>query len=225
MFKYPSLIANARERLKLIRQDAKSREAVLKESSEFAIEIGSTLYTERSEAGTKFLEYASQVHGGMTDFVGFYRGFEVFVEKNNKGRFIVLQGKTKYHAELSTSPVGNMVRLENLFNEIPKEEQFLSGKLAQYEHEMEASKEEYEKPFQFEEELKEKLARQSELNAELELDHTKDEVLENERDDIPSQVSEEIVYGVDIMSVRDYEMEKSKDLPEHTVPARTGRTR
>ena len=225
MIRYPSMIAEVRERLKLIRQDAKSREAALKESSEFAIEIGSALYTERSEAGTKFLEWASQVHGGMTSFVGFYRGFEVFVEKNNKGRFIVLQGKTKYHTELSASPVGNMVRLENLFNEIPKEEQFWAGKLEQYEHEMAASKEEYEKPFQFEEELKEKLARQSELNAQLELDNTKNEVLESERDDIPSQVEEEVVYGVDTMSVRDDEVEKPKELPEHTAPTRAGRAR
>ena len=104
---------------------------------------------------------------------------------------IILQGKTQYQAELSASPVGNMVRLENLFNEIPKEERFLAGKLEQYEHEMAASKEEYEKPFQFEEELQEKLARQSELNAELELDHTKDEVLESERDDIANQVAED----------------------------------
>ena len=121
MFKYPSLIANARERLKLIQQDVKKRDEALKDSSDFAIEIGSILYTERSEAGTKFLECASQVHGGMSSFVGFYREFEVFVEKNNKGRFIVLQGKTQYRAELSASPVGNMVRLENLFNEISKE--------------------------------------------------------------------------------------------------------
>lgn len=101
----------------------------------------------------------------------------------------------------------------------------ITEKLAQYEHEMAASKEEYEKPFQFEEELKEKLARQSELNAQLELDNTKNEVLESERDDIPSQVSEEIVYGVDTMSVCDYELKKPKDLPEHMVPRRTGRAR
>ena len=225
MFKYPSLIANARERLKLIQQDVKKRDEALKESSEFAIQIGSTLYTERSEAGMQFLELASQVHGGMSSSIGVYRGFEVLVEKDNRGRNIVLQGKTQYRTELSASPVGNMVRLENLFNEISKEEKRITEKLAQYEHEMAASKEEYEKPFQFEEELKEKLARQSELNAELELDHTKDEVLENGCDDIPSQMAEELVYGVDAMSVREYEMEKLNNFPEHTAPTRAGRAR
>lgn len=93
----------------------------------------------------------------------------------------------------------------------------ITERLAQYEHEMAASKEEYEKPFQFEEELKEKLARQSGLNAQLELDNTKNEVLESELDHMPSQVSEEIVYGK--------ERRLPKDFPEHTVPTRAGRTR
>ena len=75
--------------------------------------------------------------------------------------------------ELSTSPVGNMVKLENSFAGIHENEDFLLKKIEQYENDMEASKTEYEKPFSYEEELQEKLARQCELNAQLDLENAK----------------------------------------------------
>lgn len=54
---------------------------------------------------------------------------------------MVLRGKTDYKAELSTSPIGNMIKLE------------------------------YEKPFMQEEELDEKVARLNELNIQLDLEN------------------------------------------------------
>ncbi len=68
--------------------------------------------------------------------------------------YMVLRGKTDYKAELSTSPVGNMVKIENVFNSIQNNEEFLLKKIEQYELDMRASREEYEKPFNYEEELK-----------------------------------------------------------------------
>ena len=80
---------------------------------------------------------------------------------------------TEYKAELSTSPVGNMVKLENLFNGIDENIDFLEKKIESYKLDMEASKAEYEKPFAYEEELKSKIARQYELNAQLDLENGK----------------------------------------------------
>jgi predicted RNase H-like nuclease (RuvC/YqgF family) len=87
--------------------------------------------------------------------------------------YMVLRGKTEYKAELSTSPVGNMVKLENTFNGLSENEEFLIKKIDQYQRDMEQSKQEYEKPFSYETELKEKLARQFALNAELDLENSK----------------------------------------------------
>ena len=32
--------------------------------------------------------------------------------------YMILRGKTEYKAEMSTSPVGNMIKLDNLFNNL-----------------------------------------------------------------------------------------------------------
>ena len=50
---------------------------------------------------------------------------------------------------------------------------FLEKKIEQYHHDLDSSKEEYEKPFAYEKELQEKLARQFELNAQLDLENAK----------------------------------------------------
>ena len=81
--------------------------------------------------------------------------------------YIVLKGKSEYKAELSTSPVGSMIKIENLFNGLEENVDFLEKKIEQYEADLAQSKLEYEKPFAYEAEYREKLARQCELNAQL----------------------------------------------------------
>ena len=66
-----------------------------------------------------------------------------------------------------------MVKNETLFSHIQKNEEFLLQKIEQYESDMEASRLQYEKSFEYEQELKAKLTRQSELNAELDLENKK----------------------------------------------------
>lgn len=66
-----------------------------------------------------------------------------------------------------------MVKLENAFNSLSEHEEFLIKKIDQYERDMEQSKQEYEKTFTYESELQEKLARQFELNAQLDLENGK----------------------------------------------------
>ena len=86
---------------------------------------------------------------------------------------IALKGESDYDTEISTSPVGLIVRLENLFEGIPEKEMFLEKKISDYERDMESSKEQYERPFEYEEELNQKLARQYELNNLLDLENGK----------------------------------------------------
>ncbi len=66
-----------------------------------------------------------------------------------------------------------MVKLENLFNGLHENIDFLEKKIEQYQNDLEASKAEYDKPFAYSEELNEKLARQCELNAQLDLENAK----------------------------------------------------
>ena len=72
------------------------------------------------------LEAISKCKTGETTPVGKFHGFELLVEKNFLSiNYMVLRGKTEYKAELSTSPVGSMVKLENLFNGLHENIDFL----------------------------------------------------------------------------------------------------
>ena len=174
MIKYPKLIRLATEKLANVREDVKARDKELIDNPEFAITIGKAIYTERVDGGTMMLEAISKCKTGETTAIGKFHGFELLVEKNFLGiNYMVLRGKTEYKAEISTSPVGSMVKLENLFNGLHENIDFLEKKIEQYQNDLEASKAEYDKPFAYSEELEEKLARQCELNAQLDLENAK----------------------------------------------------
>lgn len=178
MVKFPKLIAAAKEKLSCVHADVRARdEQLLKPlETDFAIIAEGVRYTERVDGGTAVLKAAAGVKSGTTGEVGEYRGFTLLVEKNFMGTdYFVLRGKTDYKTEFSTSPVGSMTKVENLFNGIQGNIAFLEEKLAQYERDMVQAKAEYEKPFQHEAELKEKLHRQFEINAQLDLENKPDE--------------------------------------------------
>lgn len=86
-----------------------------------------------------------------------------------------------------------MTKLENLFNGIQEKIGFLEERLEKYRLDMEQAKLEYEKPFQYEEELKTKLARQFELNNLLDMENREPSVEEcslEEREPEISRVAE-----------------------------------
>ncbi len=174
MIRYPKLIKAASEKLACVREDVKVRDRELIDNPDFAITVGKFTYTERADGGTVMLEAVSKCKTGETTALGSFHGFELLVEKNFMGtNYLILRGRTEYKVELSTSPVGNMVKLENCFNGIQENEEYLLKKIEQYENDLVASKKEYEKPFAHEEELKEKLSRQFELNVLLDLENEK----------------------------------------------------
>lgn len=174
MVKFPKLIVAAEEKLKCVHEDVRERDRRLLAGAEFSIKVGGMVFAERVDGGTAFLSAASKCKTGQTTEVAEYKGFSVLVEKNFMGaNYLVLRGKAEYKAELSTSPVGCMTRLENLFNGIQEKISFLEERLEKYRLDMEQAKTEYEKPFQYEEELKTKQARQFELNALLDMENQK----------------------------------------------------
>ena len=176
MIRYPAYIRAAEEQLSCVRRDAEAAEAALLAEPDFSITIdtdgNSTKFTERADGGTVFLLEAGKGRKGATTHIGSFRGFELLVEKNFIGtNHMVLRGKTDHKAEISTSPVGNMVKLENLCHGIPSAVPELEKKIEQYRRDMEQSRQEYEKPFLKEEELREKTARLNELNIKLDLEN------------------------------------------------------
>ena len=132
MVKFPKLIAAAEEKLKCVHADVRERDRRLAAGAGFSIKVGGMTFTERVDGGTAFLSAAGKCRTGQTTEVAEYKGFTVLVEKNFMGGadYLVLRGKTEYKAEISTSSVGCMTRLENLFNGIQEKIEFLEGRLA-----------------------------------------------------------------------------------------------
>lgn len=170
MIRYPRLIAAAKEKLSCMETDIRNGDAAVLSEPDFAVTIGNARYTERVEGGAALLEAFSRCKAGEITHIGSFKGFRVLAEKNHIGiDYIVLRGKTDYKAELSLSPVGNMVKLENIFGGMEQAMEGWKQKIEQYERDMEQSRLEYEKPFAEDRELKEKTARLNELNVQLDL--------------------------------------------------------
>ena len=71
--------------------------------------------------------------------------------------------------ELKSSDSGNMVRIENRLNALDKAVEDVQKEIKTCENEIKNAKQEYEKPFPYEELLKENITRQMEIDAELEI--------------------------------------------------------
>jgi len=91
-----------------------------------------------------------------------------------------------------------MTRLENLFNGIQGNIGFLEERLEKYRLDMEQAKLEYGKPFQYEEELKTKLARQFELNNLLDLENREPSAEERSPEEQKSEAGHAVA-GIDSM--------------------------
>ena len=128
----------------------------------------------RADAGNIILKEVQELKLMEEKVIGAYRGFDLATLKDALGaKKIVLKGESDYDTEISISPVGLIVRLEDLFEGIPEKQTFLEKKISDYERDMESSKEQYERPFEYEEKLNQKIARQSELNNMLYLENGK----------------------------------------------------
>jgi hypothetical protein len=172
LIRYPKLIKAAGEKLTCVKEDIKAAEQAMLSESEFAITVGKVAFMERMDGGTVMLEAISKCKTGEITAIGNFKGFELLVEKNFIGvNYLVIRCKTDYRAELSTSPIGNMIKLENLFGSLQDNVDFLEKRIEQYQRDLEESKAEYDKPFEQELELVEKTARLNELNAELDLEN------------------------------------------------------
>lgn len=127
---------------------------------------------ERENAGAALMEAAKQATGLDPVEIGSYRGFAMSVTLENFGKKFVLtmQGKLRYQAELGSDPKGNLIRLDNALAQMPQRMQSLQTHLEETYHQQEAAKAELEKPWPYEQELRDKTVRLIFLDAELNLD-------------------------------------------------------
>ena len=139
-------------------------------------------YTEKAAAGEMLLAVCKEYPMAEPAEIGSYRGFklEVFYDTFNAHYCLYLCGKAKHKVDLGTDPLGNLTRIENELAKIPAKLEAAKTKKAETMEQLETAKIEVEKPFAFEDELKEKSERLNTLNIELNLDQKDPAVLDAE---------------------------------------------
>lgn len=189
-FYYPKRISETEQALECLIKDIQKRD--MHKTQDFSIILNGKIYDERDKAGSLIMTMLDEVVKQKQLSVGKFQGFELLLKYEQFGnRFsLILHGNTKHEVELGDSPYGNMVRLENVLVGLERKIEYCENKLAEYNKNMEDAKAEFAKPFKFGEELQEKLKRQFELNALLDLDK-KDEVIGDDTMDKNTEGSKE----------------------------------
>lgn len=105
---------------------------------------------------------------------------EVFYDTVNAHYCLNLCGKAKYKVDLGTDPLGNLTRMENELDKLPARLESAQIKKIETEEQLSNAKSEVQKPFAYEDELKEKTERLNALNIELNLDEKDTSILDTE---------------------------------------------
>ena len=168
-FQYPQRIAGRKKELEKLEGDIRTRNEEMEKNPLFEIVLKDRKYTEHKEAGEFLRAIMEQTILYEEVSIGAYKGLEIALKKDSEGAALYVKGNGLYKVELKKSDSGNIVRLENTINGLDKEAETIRQKIAGYYTEMENAKIEYEKEFQYEDLLKEKLKRQTEINNQLEI--------------------------------------------------------
>ena len=142
-------------------------------------------YSEKQDAGKKLLESVQNLKSMEEKDIGEYRGFNMTVSFDSFSKNIKLKLKNKfsYSIDLGTDINGNITRinncLENIAKDIPTEREKLDNTMFQLEN----AKQEIQKEFPKEQELKEKLQKLDKINAELKINDNDHEMLGDEQEE------------------------------------------
>lgn len=166
---YPQKIKSIKTRIEGLENDIKD----LKPQKEFQqIKIKDMLIVEKKQAGNAILLACKGYDGQDKKYIGEYRGFDLYIQFNSLSQYYIMSLKKElyYPVELGNDVYGNLTRIDNAIENIPKslkvEKELLQNTLQQL-HNAEL---EVKKPFEKEDELNDALKKLSKINKELDLD-------------------------------------------------------
>ncbi len=167
---YPKKIASYQKRIQLSNEDISEWER--NRGGDFRIELEGRIYDERTRAADVFEAIVAVRGKGLQSAesvkVGCYRGFELYLTREWYDLRLELHGKLRYAKDLGEAKLGNITRIENTFEDIPKSLKRYEEKLADTKRQLEVALSEAGKPFEHEERLSRLVSRQTQLNTELE---------------------------------------------------------
>ena len=139
-------------------------------------------YAEKADAGEMLLAACKENTSPQPVPIGSYRGFQMEVWYNSFYTHYCLNlcGTGKYKVELGSDALGNITRIENELGKLPARLESAKTRKTETLEQLANAKTEVQKPFAYEEELKEKTDRLNLLNIELNLDEKDTPVMDTE---------------------------------------------
>lgn len=166
---YPQEISLLTARVDGLKADLEIAKAHPKEvDGKFAgMVIDGYSYTEKAEAGQVIIESCKAKTTSEPTPLGEYRGFKMELEFDTFERAyaVKLKGYFTHSVTLGTDVYGNITRIDNAVDNIETRLHKAEEQLENTKAQLETAKVEVEKPFAQEDELKQKMARLTELNA------------------------------------------------------------
>ncbi len=149
----------------------------------FLMKIQGNVFTDRKLAGEAIIDICKQIKN-PDDKLEFeeYRGFPLAMSLDS-GKFIVsLKNEVTHKAELENNISGNIVRINNALEFMPKDIARLTERLETLNNEMDSAKTESTRPFPKEQEYHDKNKRLAELNIELDNSQEENEIFNDKSD-------------------------------------------
>lgn len=176
----PLEIAQTKEKIEVFEQEIAYQKAhpAVNEDGEatFSMMIGSEIFTTHKDAGFALNQAVSRLKSRDNLVVGEYNGYTMtaaITQKNLTGevgeKTIYLKrkdgGKASHEVIIGLSTLGNIVKINNVYNSFEKSLNKEKGNLQKYESELLIAKEELAKGFPYESEIREKEQRLKEIDA------------------------------------------------------------
>ena len=145
--------------------------------------VKGAFYSEKADAGNAILEACKAMTNPEPIPLGEYRGFTMELYFEAREYKVRLKGELGYPVTLGTDTFGNITRLDNALEGLPKRLEMNEMELDNIKKQFETAKVDVERPFLQEEELQTKTARLNELNALLNVDKRENEIVGGEPDE------------------------------------------
>jgi hypothetical protein len=149
------------------------------------MEIEGTVFIEKKAAGSAILEACHAMTSPDAVPLGQYRGFSMELNFDSFSREykITMKNELRHVTSIGTDIFGNIQRLDNLLGGFEDRLHICEEELENSRTQLANAKEQVQKPFPQEDELKTKSARLDELNIMLNMDKTENEIVDDERDE------------------------------------------
>ena len=178
---YPQKIAETKLFIEALGKDLPIVQAHPVKDDAFSMTVMGQTYTERKEAGEAIIKACMLMSDPEKPMdIGEYRGFPMQLHCNGSKFKITMKQNLTYSAELADDPVGNAARINNALEGMADKIKAHEARLVTLEKELLNAQAEAERPFPKEDELREKSARLTQLNRELEKPRIK--ILEQSQD-------------------------------------------